>query len=75
VIVQNKRHALICQIQAIQDACADSSFLTLEDLKHIAVSANILSERIRRLVEKRQKVRRTLNKYGYPDTSSGGSAA
>jgi hypothetical protein len=62
-------------MQAIQDACADSSFLTLEDLQTVAGYVRILSGRMQRLVDKRQKVQSTLNKYGYPDTNGGGSVA
>jgi len=62
-------------MQAIQDACADRNFLTIEDLKTVAGYVRIFSDRMQRLVEKRLKVRRTPNKYGYPDTSGGGSVA
>jgi hypothetical protein len=72
---ENKRHALICQMQAIQDACADCNFLTIEDLKTVAGYVRIFSERMQRLVDKRLKVRSTPNKYGYPDTNGGGSVA
>jgi hypothetical protein len=72
---ENKRHALICQMQAIQDACADRNFLTIEDLKTVAGYVRIFSDRMQRLVEKRLKVRSTLNKCGYPNTSGGGSAS
>jgi hypothetical protein len=58
-------------MRAIQDACADRTFLTLEDLQTVAGYVRIFSEHMQRLVEKRLKVRSTPNKYGYSDTSGG----
>jgi hypothetical protein len=74
VITQNKRHALICQMQAIQDACADTSFLTFEDLEAVAQTARVFGARMCELVQKRRKVRKTLDRYGYSDMSGGPAA-
>jgi hypothetical protein len=74
VITQNKRQALICQIESILTACGDENFLTLQDLEAVARTARVFGVRMCALAEKRRKVRKTLQRYGYSDMSGGPAA-